>query len=64
MTGPINDGTPSQGAREILDYWFTEYALGDLAKSRNIAGLLVVLRLIEKSGSGLVTVLNSRLQVA
>ena len=34
MTGPIDDGTPSQEAREILDYWFTEYAIGDLAKKQ------------------------------
>ena len=30
----MDDGTSSQGAREILDYWFTEYALGDLAKKQ------------------------------
>ena len=34
ITGPIDDGTPNQGAREILDYWFTEYAIGDLAKKQ------------------------------
>ena len=28
----MDDGIFSQGAREILDYWFTEYALGNLAK--------------------------------
>ena len=34
IIGLSNGGTSSQGAREILDYWFTEYALGDLAKKQ------------------------------
>ena len=34
MTGPMDDTISSQGAREVLDYWFIEYALGDLAKKQ------------------------------
>ena len=34
IKGPINDGTSSLGACEILDYWFTEYSQGDLAKKQ------------------------------
>lgn len=30
----MDDTISSQGAREVLDYWFTEYALGDLAKKQ------------------------------
>ncbi|MBH96196.1 MAG: hypothetical protein CMD87_02920 [Gammaproteobacteria bacterium] len=33
-TGPMDHVTSSQGARQVLAYWFTEYAAGDLAKKQ------------------------------
>ena len=34
MTGPMDEVISYQGARQVLDYWFTEYAAGDLAKKQ------------------------------
>ena len=53
----------SQVARQVLDYWFTEYAAGDLAKKQDKRWFSGGSLLIRRLGNGLVIVLNLRSRV-